>query len=229
MDRAGLDEGGCGEAVGPDPVTITLSITETQIITAVRLALVAFLGPDVPVIRGQTNRVASPKAVNYVVIMPTDRRRLATNHTRRQTPLTIGGKDWTQTVYTEPTQIDLALDVHGVNGGDIGQIITTLFRSGVPDETFPPGMSALFCDDALQVPFINGEMQYEDRWNIRLALQVNPELAISQDFADALDLVLIEADMVAPAPPTSDWAIATGFWNDGGYWRDTAVWLDQPA
>jgi hypothetical protein len=27
-------------------------------------------------------------------------------------------------------------------------------------------------------------------------------------------------------PPTTDWILATGFWNDGGEWVDTSVWID---
>lgn len=26
--------------------------------------------------------------------------------------------------------------------------------------------------------------------------------------------------------PSSDWILATGFWNDGGFWRDVELWKD---
>jgi hypothetical protein len=59
------------------PVTITP--TMDQVLAAFRTVLLGWLDPSVEVVKGQVNRVPSPKAPNYVVMTPILAPRLATN------------------------------------------------------------------------------------------------------------------------------------------------------
>ncbi len=57
----------------------TLSLTETQVLTALRSFLLAILPSGVDVIKGQDNRVPEPIAPDFVVMTPLTQPRLGTN------------------------------------------------------------------------------------------------------------------------------------------------------
>ena len=47
--------------------------------------------------------------------------------------------------------------------------------------------------------------------------------------ADQISDLISKVNLLAGCdtqPITSDWLLATGFWNDQGFWRDTATWND---
>ena len=97
-------------------------------------------------------------------------------------------------VLVEATEIIIQLDVHGPQGGDTSQIITTTFRDGYGVEFFAAldiDLSPLYADDALQVPFPNQEAQWENRWVIRAHLQANPRVSVAQQFADTAEVEVI--------------------------------------
>lgn len=58
---------------------ITLSLTESQILTVLRAFLLDVLPAGTAVVRAQTNRVPEPIGTNFVVMTPFMRQRLATN------------------------------------------------------------------------------------------------------------------------------------------------------
>jgi hypothetical protein len=82
----------------------------------------------------------------------------------------------------QPTQITIQLDVHGPNSADNVQTISTLFWSDA--DYSASNIEALYCSDPHQLPFINGEMQVEERWTIDLVLQANPVVTTSQEYMD---------------------------------------------
>ena len=63
----------------------TVSLSETQIFTALRSVLTSFglvpatVGAQLPILRGQANRVPEPANTDYVEMWPLSRDRLATN------------------------------------------------------------------------------------------------------------------------------------------------------
>lgn len=98
----------------------------------------------------------------------------------------------------QPTQWEVQLDVHGPDSADNAQIISTLFRDGYATENFSDLVSPLYADDPQQIPFINGEDQYENRWVINAVMQVNPVVAVPQQYADTIDITLQNVEATFP-------------------------------
>lgn len=97
----------------------------------------------------------------------------------------------------QETKVTIQLDVHGPNSGNNAQMISTLFRSDYAVQQFQSqgfDITPLYADDPKQIPFINAEEQYETRWVIEAVLQVNPVVSVSQDFAGALSVGLVNVD-----------------------------------
>lgn len=98
----------------------------------------------------------------------------------------------------QPTQLTVQLDVHGPVSGDNAQVITTLLRDSYGVEALQalnPNVFPLFASEPRQVPFKDGEQQYEDRWIIEANLQVNQVVVVPQQFADeiSVDVISVEA------------------------------------
>lgn len=112
-------------------------------------------------------------------------------------PMASGATDIMQ-----PTNVVVQIDVHGPNGSDNAQIIATLLRDEYAVEqfaTYGVDVMPLYADDPKQLPFLNAEQQYEDRWVVEAALQANETVSVSQQFAAALALGLINVDERYPA------------------------------
>ena len=173
------------------------SVTEDDVTTILRSFLLAILPDGVEVFLGQANRVPEPAVEDFVVMTPNSRRRLATTtQTWDQT-----SSDPTEVTWAESTQIDIQLDIHGAAGTDNAQVIQTLFRSDYAC-TFmaSSGVQPLYCDDGQQVPFINGENQYENRWIINAQLTITPQVQTPQDFAATLTVPLVDQNQWGDLP-----------------------------
>lgn len=170
---------------------MTPSITDTDIRTALRAFLVGVLPAGVEVVRGQVNRVASPPG-DYVVFWPTSRPRLSTNVESWET----ANAEATIYDYTQATQVDYQLDVHGDASGQNAQVIATLFRSPYAVEALGPNVAPLWCDDPMQVPFQNDQQQVDTRYVVTVHMQVNPTVSTPGQFADRLAVTI-------PAPVDS--------------------------
>ena len=105
------------------------------------------------------------------------------------------------TTLIQKTEAVVQLDIHGPNSQDNTQIITTIFRDDIGVQFFAASgfdMAPLYSDDPRQMPFLNAESQYEDRWIVDLHIQINPAVILPQQFADALSLTLIDVDVTYP-------------------------------
>lgn len=159
------------------------SVTLDDVFTALRGWLLQVLSEfaSVEVVQGQVNRVPPPKAQNFVVMWPLRNMRLSTAvETWDDTPAEIMD-------IARSTRLDIQLDVHGDDSADMAQVIATLWRSSfgvdtIPDRVFAP----LFDVNPRQIPFINGEDQYENRWVIELSLQITPQVSTPMQYADKL-------------------------------------------
>lgn len=108
----------------------------------------------------------------------------------------VGG----QTI-TQQTQIEVQLDFHGSGGADNAQVVSTLFRDQYGVSLFEDAgdvVVPLYADDPRQMPFINAQQQYEDRWIVEAVLQANPTISIAQQFAGSLNVELVNVDVVFP-------------------------------
>lgn len=94
----------------------------------------------------------------------------------------------------QPTQVNYQLDVHGPQSHDNAQIIATMMRDEYAVLKFAESgfdVTPLYAKDPLQMPFDNGEQQYEDRWIVEVALQSNAAVIVPQQFADGVDVALV--------------------------------------
>lgn len=98
-------------------------------------------------------------------------------------------------IFLQPSEICVQLDVHGPNSQDNSQTITTLFRDDFGVQLFAASgfdVAPLYMGEARQVPFINENSQYEDRWVIEAHIQANCVISSAQQFASALAVTLKE-------------------------------------
>lgn len=98
--------------------------------------------------------------------------------------ITTGHADITQEV-----QMTVQLDVHGPVAFQNAKAISTLFRDQYGVEVIQgvnPAVTPLSADEPRQMPFINGEQQYEWRWVVEATLQVNETITVhaAQPFFD---------------------------------------------
>jgi hypothetical protein len=175
------------------PLVVTPN--EDYVITALRAFLLSVVPAGVEVVQAQVNRVPEPAGDTFIIMTPVRRMRLATN-------TDVHDGDVKQTSAMQPTQFDYQLDVHGGKGGDICQIVTTLMRDEYATTYFSdnyPSVSPLYCDDIRQMPFVNAENQYEDRWVIQASLQVDTIVEFPQQSATSLAIDVISVDVEFPA------------------------------
>jgi hypothetical protein len=164
------------------------ALTEDAILTALRAFLLDVLPSGVEVVQGQNNRVPEPTGPDHVVMTPDRRTQMAqTTHDWNADGGTIG--------VNRSSALHFQLDVYGPNSADNGQVITTLFRDSYGCDFFRSyGVQPLYCDDGQQMPLVNGEEQYENRWMIRATLQANILVTVAAGFADTLEAHAVPAD-----------------------------------
>jgi hypothetical protein len=166
-------------------MTATVSITESQIFTALRTVLLSWLPESTEIVRGQQNRVPEPTSADFIVMLPVTRTALATNLVEYQDASATN---------TQSVQVDIQLDIHGPNSPDNTQVILTLFRTEAGVEAFEAtgyGVTPLYASDPRQLPFIDGEEQFEDRWTFDLSFQVDFAVTTPQDFATSLGSIAL--------------------------------------
>lgn len=87
------------------------------------------------------------------------------------------------------TQLDVQVDVHGLNSGNNAKIIEGLFFSEAAyDQFLTSGFDVhpLYCDEPRQTPFVNDQQQVEWRYSVDAHLQINPAINSWQQFADQI-------------------------------------------
>lgn len=169
---------------------MAISITDDDVF----VALVAFLRDVLPALgvnnirQGQENNVPMPPGPDFVIITPSDRSGLATT-SHDYAPL-LDQRDTTRA-----TQVGCYVNFYGPNATDNGQVFNQLFRDMYGcDFMRPYNVQPLWCDDGRQMPLIDDSKQYETRWMIRAVMQINPTVSTTQQFADTLELTIVEAD-----------------------------------
>lgn len=138
---------------------------------------------DVPVVRQLVNRAAMPPAApGFVAVGPGRMRRLSTDtRVYFDSGSPTGG---TQT-YTQSVEYEAAIDCYGAASNDWASALTTLLRSDYGVDNMTVG-TPLHADDPIQLPLVDGEEQYEERWRVRLLLQYKPAAITPMQFADTI-------------------------------------------
>jgi hypothetical protein len=110
----------------------------------------------------------------------------------------------------QSTQRTFQFDVHGPNSSNNAQIITTLWRDEYAVTQFktliaalsPPGqfeMAPLFANDPRQIPFLNAEQQYENKWAVEAVFQINPIVQTQMQFAGSVSVTPVSVSANYPA------------------------------
>lgn len=89
------------------------------------------------------------------------------------------------------------LDVHGPESANNAQVISTLFYDDYAVQKFAEltdAITPLNCDGPHQMPFINENQQYENRWVLDVSMEVNQAVSIPQQFASVVDVDLVSVD-----------------------------------
>lgn len=164
-------------AAGPAP-------TRKLLMTMLRGFLLQILPGDWEIVEGQINRVPEPGAGNFVAMIPQGIFRLAT---------TVD--TWSASLSPRPTTMEheqsigvkVQLQLFGVDSFDGVNTITTLLRSPGGVAFFDgTDVAPLTCDDGQQIPFTDGEHQYEDRWILEASFQMSVAISTTQQFADTV-------------------------------------------
>jgi len=79
-----------------------------------------------------------------------------------------------------PTRYEMQLDFYGSTSQTWAMQTQALFRDQYATDIFPANIQPLYADDPVQIPLIDGEQQYEQRWKITANLQYNPILTTAQ-------------------------------------------------
>lgn len=90
------------------------------------------------------------------------------------------------------TRYTVQLDVHGPGSAEWAQIITTVMRSTLGVELFQAAGDVavpLHADEPRQMPFVNGEQQYESRWVVSVLMELAEVVLAPQQFSDTLPVV----------------------------------------
>jgi hypothetical protein len=170
-------------------VTAGPSPTKKQLQTLTRGFLLSILpATGWEVVEGQINRVPEPTDPMFVAVIAGGVKRLATVV-----------DTWSDDIVDRPTTLQheqsveahMQLQVFGAQSMDGVNLITTLLRSSYGVTQFlGSGIAPLYCDDGQQVPFIDGERQYEDRWILEAVFQMSVQISTTQQFADTLEVDL---------------------------------------
>jgi hypothetical protein len=176
----------------------TPDLTEADLFTAIRALWLDLLPSGVEVIRAQTNRVAEPAGPDFVILNTSLRQRIETT-TETWDPTASAP---TALTAFDPAMATMQCDVHGPNGADAAWSFCTLWRSSYACNFLAawcatnakPSIQPLYANDPRQIPFINGEQAYEDRWVVEALFQANVTISFAQQFADTLAVGLVSVD-----------------------------------
>jgi len=89
---------------------------------------------------------------------------------------------------TQKTKVTIQLDFHSADvstSADMAQIVSTLLRDPYAIEQFKSSgydVTPLYADDPRQMAFSNAENQFETRYLVEAALQVNQTVIVPQEF-----------------------------------------------
>ncbi|CAB5151578.1 hypothetical protein UFOVP148_50 [uncultured Caudovirales phage] len=167
-------------------MAVTIDIVDQDVFRALVVFFRSFLDQSIPVIQQQDNRVPMPKG-GFVAMNNIGMDRLSFN---------IDGYDAVnqgKTILT-PTKFDMQLDFYGPTSQEWAMKTVALFRDEYATEIFPANIQPLYADDPVQIPLIDGEAQYEQRWKLAASLQYNPILSTAQQSMLGVDIGLAPID-----------------------------------
>lgn len=172
-------------------MTAVLTPTEDQVFGQVWDLIASYFDASVQAVifKGFQNLTATPKG-SYIVISP------GVNAQQNQLERGYDPVAGTQ-ILTRRTTYSYQVDCYGPQGPDWSNTIAIAWPSlwSIDNGDAPPLITPLYADAPQQLNIVNGELQYEQRFMLRLFGQVNHRVALPQDFfIDAPITELVVAD-----------------------------------
>lgn len=152
-------------------------------------AYIRSLLPDLDmdhVIQGLGNGLPFPDGP-FVCMTATSQRKLSTSTD------TYDPDAETRTVLV-PTEYSIQIDCYGPQSSDMAWTLSNMWRDQFGYDAMHPN-DPLYSTDPTQVPLVNAEKNYEQRWTFIALLQFNPTVTVTQQFADTLTVPLDPADI----------------------------------
>jgi hypothetical protein len=156
-------------------MSITLDINDQDVFRALVTFFKSFLPTGTEIVQAQDNRVPMPKS-GFVAMNNTGMDRLSFN---------VDGYNSTlqeKSILTS-TKYSMQLDFYGPDSQIWAMQTVALFRDEYATNIFPANIQPLYADDPVQIPLIDGEAQYEQRWKLIASLQYNPTITTQQQSA----------------------------------------------
>lgn len=175
----------------------TLTPTEDQLFDAVWGFVGTVFGSTMSanIFKGFQNMTATPAGTSYIVLSPGIAVR-QNQLSRDYDPVALVVNNLRSTNYS------YQVDCYGPNGPDLATTLAIAWRTMWACDYFAgqlattPGApllaTPLYADEAQQLNVVNGEMQYEQRFMLKLYLQANQIVALPQDFFNVPPVVTIE-------------------------------------
>lgn len=167
-------------------MAVTIDIIDQDVFRALVVFFNSFLPAGTEVVQGQDNLVAMPKG-GFVVMTNAGMDRLSFNVDTYSPVLQ------TKNILT-PTNYAMQLDFYGPSSQTWAMQTQALFRDEYATAIFPSNIQPLYADNPVQIPLIDGEDQYEQRWKITASLQYNPILSTSQQSMLNVEIELAPID-----------------------------------
>jgi hypothetical protein len=182
-------------------VVAILSITDRDVMVAVRLWAQDLLGSTTEVIQELGNRVPTPKS-DFVLMSRLVLGKVSTpvvNYIDQ--PSSVPSIASIELVTSkQPTNYAIQMDCYGDTANDRATMISAEWPTLRTCELLQQyGIQPLWNEDPRQTPFITGEKQYSHRWVVVLHLQYNPAVSLGQDFMSEAEVSIINVDRTYPA------------------------------
>lgn len=191
------------ETSGYPTASVSLPPVTAATTTALRAFLQTILPPDLPVLLARQNRMAAPNGP-FALMALLLHQQIATSATRYTANTRI---------ILQQQDITVQVSLFGAGAADNVHRISTVFQNGWAAEFFtafhqstlaqtpqPPRIAPLYAGPARQIPFVNGERQYEEHWQIDLHLQASFALSLPQPMASAARLALADVTSLQGSP-----------------------------
>lgn len=176
-------------------MAVTVTPTQSDMLTKL-VGFIASIVPDsVRVIQGLGNR-APPPSGPFVAVTVIRQRRLATNDEAYTDDYPTPGSR----AVSASWNINVQVDFYGPESGNWATAFCTLFRDDAGCDFLAPECQPLYADTPRLVPWVSSESQWVHRWTVTAALNWRELVTVSQQFAGALHVDLIEVD--AEFPPS---------------------------
>jgi hypothetical protein len=170
-------------------MTASVSISQADVFTALRSFILGLISCEV--VQGLGNGVPPPVAP-FIAMTPLYFERLSTNTTEYVDPTpTTGSQGICQHIMWV-----VQIDCYGPSSQDWAVVLTTLFRDPYAVTALGANVTPLHADDPKQIPIVDGEENFEQRWLITAYLQYNPVVTIPMQFFDGVVVGLIDVETI---------------------------------